>query len=204
MGFYTCLLTIQMKTPGELNHVLKALKPLPESVFSDGRRTKSDDHDNFSIYAVKALGKQRIIAEMVGQARQERSDSLEQDQAHIAEAIEILASTFMWLHEFFPRTDWRNHLFSNQISIEDKENLTWFLSMKDPGVAITAIWEDGDDPDKDEISRIQGLWSWLRNHMNQDVQLIFGLSCLGMRKGTSDIPQLRRIGEDLNYYGLLG
>lgn len=198
---YIYLQTIKLETPGLLYEALEAIKPLPDSVFSNYDRSMPDDHNNFSIYTMIALVKQPRFAKMITRARQGWSDSLEQDQ--VAEAIAIIASSVIWLHDFFPTTSWRAHLFSNAISDADKASLKWFVKLDDPGVALSTIWQDGEVPTEEELANIEGVWKWLKNHRNEDVKFVFDLSCLGMRKAANSLPQLRSIGADLSFYGLL-
>ena len=201
-GLFAFLQTLNVRTPKALNAALEELDPFKDNIFSYDGYTQADDN-NFSLYIVKEVIKKPKQAERIRRAKAEyRRTKLTPERC--GKALSIIASTVMWLEEFFPAIEWEKTLLSDIPSIKTKENLGWLLMMEDNRVGVSSIWADGEPPSKSELEKIQGLLTWLLDHEDEAyVQFAFGLSCCGMLKAASSAPRLRSIGSHLTWLTLL-
>ncbi|KAI4143273.1 MAG: hypothetical protein LQ340_007060 [Diploschistes diacapsis] len=194
------LQTFDLQTPRKFSEALENLGPLDitSEAFSQGTTS-------VPLHIIMELVKDGERNNKIEQAKESQIKCFQRQQC--SEALQIIASTIMWIDELFRcriiLAGWETTLFSDPIAQGTKDNLAWLLRMEDASVCVTSSFTKNYTPKPADWKKIEGLWGWLSNHANNNVQFAFGLSCYGMRKLQSDIHHLQSIGSYLIYSGLL-
>ena len=192
-GFFTFLhlQKIKLRTPKDLKSVLDDL--------SSEILERRDDFEKFNNYD------ESLSVYVMRKIMEKKANEIDyiEEEIPAPRALQIVASTILWLDELFRGAGWETTLLENSPN-KHKTNLKWLLLMEDINVGATSIWADQVSPSKGEKKKIKELFYWLKDHTDQHfVHFAFNLSRLGMLKDAKDAPQLRTIGSKLDYLWLL-
>ncbi|GME23694.1 hypothetical protein MMC08_006588 [Neofusicoccum parvum] len=97
--------------------------------------------------------------------------------------VQVLASTIITLDELFsPFFLWEKKFLAQRRTTKTKADLLWFI-----GSVSTIEMLSGESlPNDGERVRLRNLWSWFEGHADPAVQLVFGISKMGLLR---DFPK---------------